>query len=101
MDLSFQVLLYIIGISLAWILGVQKLKRQSRLPLPSGPKPLPIVSNLFNVPASESHKTFSQWSKIYNLEMIFLSLPSQPTLIINSARIAFDLLEKRSHIYSN
>lgn len=34
-------------------------------------------------------------------DMIFLDLPGQPTVVLNSVDAAIDLLEKRSDIYSD
>ena len=34
-------------------------------------------------------------------DIVFLDLPFQPTLVIGSAKVAYDLMEKRSHIYSD
>ncbi|KAH8103584.1 hypothetical protein BXZ70DRAFT_740757 [Cristinia sonorae] len=38
---------------------------------------------------------------MYNRDIVFLDLPMQPTAIIGSAEVAFDLMDKRSNIYSN
>ena len=34
-----------------------------RLPYPPGPKSLPIVGNLFNMPSQEEWVTYRKWSK--------------------------------------
>lgn len=34
-------------------------------------------------------------------DVVFLDIPFQPTLVIGSAKAAFDLMEKRSHLYSD
>jgi len=39
--------------------------------LPPGPKPRPLVGNLFQVPRRSPWKQFAQWSKLYGL-LIFL-----------------------------
>ncbi|KAL4247164.1 cytochrome P450 family protein [Abortiporus biennis] len=91
-------------LALSFVYAVDRwVKRRPTLPLPPGPKGLPIVGNLFDAPVAdpEIHKTFRQWSEKYGSDIVFFALPSQPTLIINKAKIAFDLLEKRSHIYSD
>lgn len=96
-----------------------KWKRPSRLPLPPGPKRLPIVGNMFQMPLVKPWETYMEWSRKYGAplltllfwfallmlhgtgDIIFLQLPFQPTLVIGTAKAAFDLLEKRSHIYSD
>ncbi|KAJ3483939.1 hypothetical protein NLI96_g5970 [Meripilus lineatus] len=77
-------------------------KRYSRrtLPLPPGPSPLPVVGNSFDMPTTNPAKTFDEWSHKYG-DLIYLHLPSQPTLIVNSLKSSVDLLERRSAIYSS
>ncbi|KAI0796931.1 cytochrome P450 [Abortiporus biennis] len=77
-------------------------ERSTRLPLPPGPKRIPIIGNLLNAPTgSEIHKVYRDWSLQHGSDIVYLDLPSQPMLILNSAKASFDLLEKRSDIYSD
>ncbi len=68
-----------------------------RLPLPPGPKRLPLIGNLWNVPGAADYPwhTYATWATIYG-DVFYLDIPGNPTVIINSARAAADLLEKRS-----
>jgi hypothetical protein len=40
-------------------------KRRTALPLPPGPKGLPLIGNVLNMPKSHAWKTFAQWGDIY------------------------------------
>ncbi|KAL4745449.1 hypothetical protein BDW72DRAFT_211322 [Aspergillus terricola var. indicus] len=71
-------------------------------PLPPGPKPLPIVGNVRDMPASGSAE-WLHWLKHKELygPISTVSVLGQRLVILNDARIAFDLLEKKSAIYSD
>ncbi|XP_006457725.1 hypothetical protein AGABI2DRAFT_198695 [Agaricus bisporus var. bisporus H97] len=86
----------LIGVVLIWLM----LRQKPSAPLPPGPKGWPIVGNLFDMPSSREWETFTQWGEKWG-DMVFLSVLGQPTLILNSAKVARDLLDKKGHKYSN
>ncbi|KAK0480063.1 cytochrome P450 [Armillaria novae-zelandiae] len=71
-----------------------------RLPLPPGPKGLPLIGNLWDMPVEYPWVTYARWSSTYG-DVIYLDTPGNPTVVINSAEAAVDLLEKRSGNYSD
>lgn len=48
---------------LLWVIRLYTKKKWSRLPLPPGPKRLPFVGNLFNMPRSLEWEVYDKWSK--------------------------------------
>ncbi|KAK7677690.1 hypothetical protein QCA50_019381 [Cerrena zonata] len=90
------------AIFLAYYLLLKWVKRSAKpaLPLPPGPKGYPIIGNLLDIPSVTPWRTFAKWSKVYG-DVMYLELSRQPTIVLNSAKAAFDLLEKRSDIYSD
>ncbi|KAK7681339.1 hypothetical protein QCA50_015430 [Cerrena zonata] len=90
------------GILLITLLFLRWLKRLTAIStaLPPGPNGYPIIGNLLDMPSVTPWKTFTDWSKVYG-DVVYLNLASQPTVVLNSAKAAFDLLEKRSDIYSD
>ncbi|KAH8091048.1 cytochrome P450 [Cristinia sonorae] len=83
------------------ILAERWSKSRRRLSLPPGPKPWPIIGNVLDMPAVQPWKKYQEWCKMYKSDVIFLDLPTQPTIILGSAKAAWDLLDKKSQIYSD
>ncbi|TFY56489.1 hypothetical protein EVJ58_g7611 [Rhodofomes roseus] len=67
--------------------------------LPPGPRPLPLIGNAHQMPFEYPEQTFARWKNLYG-DLIFLRMFTTPLLVVNSARAARDLLEKRSAKYS-
>ncbi|KAK0480064.1 cytochrome P450 [Armillaria novae-zelandiae] len=75
----------------------RSLKRQR---LPPGPKGLPLLGNLWDVPAEYPWLTYAQWAATYG-DILYLDTPGNPTVVLNSTQAAADLFEKRSRNYSD
>lgn len=74
--------------------------RPAHLRLPPGPKGLPIIGNLLDVPVEDEYKVFSAWQKKYG-DVISLTVLGKPLIILNSPKAAQDMLNKKSSIYSS
>ncbi|KAJ7467799.1 cytochrome P450 [Mycena galericulata] len=74
---------------------------RSRLPLPPGPKKLPLVGNLFDIPPTFQWKTYMEWSKTYDSDILHLDIAGASTIVLSSSEVVTDLLEKRSALYSD
>ncbi|KAK0211383.1 cytochrome P450 [Desarmillaria ectypa] len=70
------------------------------LPFPPGPKGLPLIGNLLDIPTTYHWLTYSRWAATYG-DVLFLSSPGNKTIILNSLEAATELLEKRSANYSD
>ncbi|KAJ3919103.1 cytochrome P450 [Lentinula edodes] len=75
--------------------------RAHRLPLPPGPKGYPLIGNALSLPSERPWLTYCQWSKRFGSDVIHLSALGQSIIILNSARSIYDLLERRSALYSD
>ncbi|KAF9220855.1 cytochrome P450 [Gyrodon lividus] len=70
------------------------------LPLPPGPRGLPLIGNVFDLNMAEPWLSYEQWGKQYG-DLVYSSLVGQDFIIINSAKLAHELLDQRSAIYSD
>ncbi|KAF5360644.1 hypothetical protein D9756_005134 [Leucocoprinus leucothites] len=76
-------------------------RRRRLLPFPPGPSPWPIVKNTFTIPLINAHGYYKELGAKFGSKLLYLEALGQPMLIINDIRIAQDLLEKRSALYSS
>ncbi|KAJ3925808.1 MAG: cytochrome P450 [Lentinula lateritia] len=72
-----------------------------KLPLPPGPRKLPILGNTLDMPATDQHIIFSQWAEQYDSDILHLKVAGEDYIILNSYEAVIDLLDKRSAIYSS
>ncbi|KAG2008746.1 cytochrome P450 [Coprinopsis cinerea AmutBmut pab1-1] len=75
-------------------------QRSKGLPLPPGPKGLPILGNLLQIPKVKPWKVYAEWKKQYG-DMIYLEALGQRMLVLNSLEDIEALLVKRSTNYSD
>ncbi|KAJ7181541.1 cytochrome P450 [Mycena crocata] len=74
---------------------------RSKLPLPPGPRKLPIVGNFFDLPPTFQWERFMQWSRQYKSDILHLNLAGTSVIVLSSLEATGALLEKRSSIYSD
>ncbi|EED83945.1 predicted protein [Postia placenta Mad-698-R] len=73
-------------------------QKSQRLPLPPGPKTSMFGS--VDLPKTYPWKTYAQWKKTYG-DVIYIHVFGNPIIVLNSAKAATELLDKRSSIYSS
>lgn len=71
-----------------------------RLPLPPGPKPLPIIGNLLDIPRDSEAARYNRLAREHG-DLVFLSVFGKTILVVNTYQVANDLFEKRSSNYSD
>ncbi|PBK95975.1 cytochrome P450 [Armillaria gallica] len=68
--------------------------------LPPGPRGLPIVGNILDMPATKPWLTFARWSELYG-DICSVTILGQTFIVLGSSDTAVDLLAKRSSTYSD
>ena len=69
--------------------------------MPPGPLPLPIVGNTFKLPDTKPWIYFEKLSQYYDAPLITFWIGRNPTVWLNDAWCASELLDKRAGIYSS
>ncbi|KAI0027033.1 cytochrome P450 [Vararia minispora EC-137] len=84
------------------VLGWQYLSsKRSALPLPPGPKPLPIVGNIFDVPKSFAWVHYQRWTAKYG-DVISLTVLGKVIVVLNSVAAIQDLvLTARANVFAS
>jgi hypothetical protein len=83
-----------------FVLLAAKGNKDSRLPLPPGPRGLPIFGNMYQVAAEYPWKQQVAWTEKYG-PVFSLKLGQRTVIVLGTFKSASDLLDKRSRIYSN
>ncbi|THU93096.1 cytochrome P450 [Dendrothele bispora CBS 962.96] len=81
------------------VLGTILYQRKSHR-YPPGPQGLPLVGNLFQVSLKKNWEQFDSWKKDYG-PILYLNLAGQPIIVLNTKKVAVDLLEHRATNYSS
>ncbi|KAK7021808.1 hypothetical protein VNI00_017252 [Paramarasmius palmivorus] len=87
--------------ALALCLVLSYMIRRPRSPLPPSPPQTFILGNLHNFPdLTQAFLTFTTWAQTYG-PIFHLRLVNKYFVVLNTGKVALDLLESRSNIYSD
>ncbi|KIM36078.1 hypothetical protein M413DRAFT_449400 [Hebeloma cylindrosporum] len=68
-------------------------------PLPPGPRGLPVLGNIFQIPKFQWLK-YTEWMEVYG-PIFSLNFAGSRVIVVNTHEVATDLMERRSNIYSS
>ena len=94
------------------------ISRQKHGPYPPGPKPMPIIGNLFDLQIKESGPEYAEWSRKYQSKshrftvqwrshfhctggICFATAFGNNVLIVNKQADADELFERRAKLYND
>ncbi|KAJ7509506.1 cytochrome P450 [Mycena galericulata] len=69
--------------------------------LPPGPKGLPLIGNIYDIPKTQEWLAFMEMSRKYDSDIISLSFLGETIIVLNSPTAVDTLLEDKSAIYSD
>ncbi|KZP29745.1 cytochrome P450 [Athelia psychrophila] len=72
-----------------------------RLKYPPGPRGLPLIGNLLDMPTTDDWLQYRQWSKEFKSDIIYLNVCGTQMVVTNTMESTLDLLERRSSKYSS
>ncbi|KAF9526061.1 cytochrome P450 [Crepidotus variabilis] len=75
--------------------------RRRKLPYPPGPKSSILLGNAFDIPKHNIGRVFAEWSRKSNSGVVHADAFGRHLIVINSVKVADDLLEKRPELYSD
>ncbi|KAG9083670.1 hypothetical protein FRC06_004424 [Ceratobasidium sp. 370] len=102
--MSLTVLDYVVcfsGFALVMV-WIRQRSHTSKLPLPPGPPRWPLIGSLLSLSRDEpSWVAFMRWGKEHESDVVYIPMPGDDLVILNSHEAALELLERRSAMYSS
>ncbi|KAK0497945.1 cytochrome P450 [Armillaria luteobubalina] len=78
-----------------------RLFSRTRLRLPPGPRGLPILGNIYDIPEKHEWVTYRDMARRYDSDIIHLNLMGTCLIVVNTREAARELFDRRSAIYSD
>ncbi|KAF9447105.1 hypothetical protein P691DRAFT_672159 [Macrolepiota fuliginosa MF-IS2] len=95
----------VVALCTFYLFSVRRRKWNTRnpknLPTPPGPKGLPLVGNVLEIPMVKPWAVYNQWSKEYGSDIVYFTALDKSFLVLNSLPAVQDLLVRRSEKYSD
>ncbi|KAF4634650.1 hypothetical protein G7Y89_g3439 [Cudoniella acicularis] len=78
-----------------------KAKRRGAYPLPPGPPGELILGHFRVIPALGPEHKYIEWGMQYDSDILYFNVLGRPIIVINSVKVAHDLLDKRGANYAS
>jgi hypothetical protein len=102
MSSTHSITLYIIGgLSAAFVLVLlTRRNTHNGIPLPPGPRPLPLIGNLLDMPKEKDWETYRAWNELHG-DIVYVEALGSKIVVLGSLAVINELLERRGTIYSS
>jgi hypothetical protein len=77
-----------------------KHSKRHAMPYPPGPQPLPFIGNALDFPTEQEWLVFRKWNEQYG-NVVYTEALGRKMVVLGSASVVSDLLERKSAIYSD
>ncbi|KAI0045442.1 cytochrome P450 [Auriscalpium vulgare] len=98
--MSITLLVVALAGIILWQVKTNFSSKRSPAPLPPGPKGLPLLANLLDLPQKEQWRTFTDWGRKYG-PIVHMRALGQSFIVLNDVHVAGEMLDKKSAIYSD
>ncbi|KAG2144265.1 cytochrome P450 [Suillus clintonianus] len=79
---------------------VKQVLNKNPAPYPPGPRGLPLIGNIQDMPHIRPWLTFAEWGKKYG-PISHVEILGQHIVVLNSVKSAMDMLDKKGTVYSD
>ncbi|KAJ7163866.1 cytochrome P450 [Mycena crocata] len=101
MDRSYGIVAALVTLVLVRFVIARKSNRNpGNFPFPLGPKGLPLLGNLLQVPSEHYWLKFNEWVQQYG-PIVSVNMAGKRIVILGTPKVAADLFDRRSAIYSD
>ncbi|KAJ7446928.1 cytochrome P450 [Mycena galericulata] len=90
----------VLALGLAASLVIYQLNKGRSSKLPPGPRGLPLLGNIADLPKSHSWETYAKWGEKYG-GIVHIVVTGTNIIVLNDAEYAISMLDKKSRLYSD